>query len=80
MTIAFDPFPSPTWCQDRAIKSAALFFTSGGLVFISIAEAPSRKSSIFIPMRAIGNKPTTLVIDVLPPTQSSIGKIPIQSC
>ena len=46
---------------------------SGWRVLSSMARAPARKASMSTPWRAAGTRPTTLMTEVRPPTQSDMG-------
>ena len=58
---------------------AAFCSTTSARVSWSIAAAPSRNRSISNPSSAMGSKPTALITEVRPPTQSCIGKRASQS-
>lgn len=53
---------------------AAFLAVSWLRVRASISLAPLRNASMSIPCRAAGTRPTVDITDVLPPTQSSIGR------
>ncbi len=78
--MAFAPRPSPTACQARARSAAGLRRVSRRRVASSIAAAPARSSITSIPWSAAGRRPTALVTDVRPPTQSHIGNRARKPC
>ena len=73
-TMSFSPLPLPAWCQASASCMAAFLVVSWTRVRSSISLAPARKESMSIPWRAAGTRPTVDMTEVLPPTQSSIGR------
>ena len=73
--MSFSPLPCPAAYQAIANSAAGLSLRLCLRVRASISFAPCNMALISIPCRAAATKPTGDNSEVLPPTQSRIGKI-----